>query len=60
MENHKLYKPRFHTNTSLGKWSRCQFLWDCLHNEQVNIYEEPLNYIDSPALAFGHVFHLAF
>tara|TARA_Y100000310_G_scaffold342805_1_gene447541 strand:- start:1195 stop:2166 length:972 start_codon:yes stop_codon:yes gene_type:complete len=58
MENHKLYKSRFHTNTSLGKWSRCQFLWDCLHNENINIYEEPINYVDGPALAFGHIFHL--
>lgn len=58
MENHKIYKPRYHTNTSLSKWSRCQYLWDCLQNERVNIYEEPINYTDSPALAFGHIFHL--
>lgn len=58
MDNHKLYKEHFHTNTSLSKWSRCKYLWNALQNKQVNIYEEPINHIDSEALVFGNTFHL--
>lgn len=46
-----------YTNTSLGTWNRCKFLYDKIFNDMIDKYAEPIRNEDSEALSFGYVLH---